>query len=144
MSSTTANIRRAGAIDLSEVYRIICALEDDVLDKTSFSEVFTNNLNDSCCFYFIAETDGKIIGFISMHLQQLLHHCGPVGEIQEFYVDSEYRGKGIGRQLMDEVKRYAGAHKVTSLEVTSNKKRTATVPMYESLGFKLTHNKFTL
>jgi len=137
-------IRKAIPADLPDVYRLICALESDTLEHESFSHIFEENLKSNYCYYLVAEIEGIIAGFISLQIQQLLHHSGAVGEIQEFYMDKEYRGKGIGRRLMDEVKRYAMERQLKSLEVTSNKRRTENVDVYESLGFKLTHNKFTI
>ncbi|KAA5532515.1 GNAT family N-acetyltransferase [Taibaiella lutea] len=137
-------IRKAIPADLSDVYRLICELENDIFEHDIFSGIYEENLKSKYCFYIVAETENKVVGFISLQIQQLLHHCGTVGEVQEFYIDKDYRGKGIGRQLMDEVKQYAAEHQLKGLEVTSNKRRTENVNVYESLGFKLTHNKFTI
>lgn len=137
-------IRKTISSDLPDVYRLICELENDTFEYESFSRIFEDNLQSENCFYLVAGIENRIVGFISLHIQRLLHHCGGVGEIQEFYIDKEYRGKGIGRHLMDEVKQYAADNQVKSLEVTSNKRRTENVQVYESLGFKLTHNKFTI
>lgn len=138
------NIRKATLEDLPCIYRMVCALGNNILDEKVFTQVFENNLNNPNCFYEVAIAENKIIGFISMHIQQLLHHCGAVGEIQEFYVDNDYRGKGIGKLLMNRVKEYATTTDVKSIEVTANKKRIENVAIYEKLGFKLTHNKFTI
>lgn len=139
----TTYIREAALADITHVYRLICELEDELLDYESFRQVYEYNLESAYCFYCVASAENKIIGFISLHIQQLLHHCGAVGEIQEFYIDKDFRGQGIGRLLMNKVGAYAEAGNVKSLEVTSNKKRTENVKVYERLGFKLTHNKFT-
>lgn len=136
-------IREAVADDLPDVYRLICALEDTTLEHKEFERVFYNNLKNPGCFYRVAETDGRVIGFISLHLQYLLHHCGAVGEVQEFCIDGSYRRKGVGKCLMNEIRKIAAANNVQSLEVASSRSRTANVPIYESMGFKLTHNKFT-
>lgn len=137
------HIRKAILDDRDHVYRFMCELEDELLDEKSFRQVYEDNLSNEHCFYWVAEAGDEIIGFISLHIQQLLHHCGAVGEIQEFYIDRDFRGRGIGRLLMNKVEQCAGARSVKSLEVTSNQKRAENVKVYERLGFKLTHNKFT-
>ena len=138
------HIREATLNDITHVYRFICELEDELLDGESFRQVYETNLGSEYCLYWVAEAGGEIIGFISLHIQQLLHHCGTVGEIQEFYIDKDFRGKGIGRLFMNKVEKYAEAKNIKSLEVTSNKKRVENIKVYEGLGFKLTHNKFTI
>ncbi|OJV54471.1 MAG: GNAT family N-acetyltransferase [Bacteroidetes bacterium 43-16] len=143
MPTQPPTIRKAGPDDLEAVYQMISALSNKTFDREDFSQVYTRNISSPDCFYCIAELEHKAIGFISLHIQQLLHHCGPVGEIQEFYIDPDYRGKGLGKLLMNEIKSYATAQGVKSLEVASNKRREENVAVYERLGFQLSHNKFT-
>lgn len=139
----TPIIRKAGPEHEEAVYQMICALREEVLDRQAFSLVYHNNINDPNCFYCMAVMEEAAIGFISLHLQQLLHHNGAVGEVQEFYINPDYRGKGVGKLLMDAIKSHAMGKGVKSLEVASNKRRTENVQVYEKLGFRLTHNKFT-
>lgn len=143
MQNHTTIIRAAGPDDLDEVYRMICALSNETFDRQAFSRVFAHNLSNPDCFYYMATTGDRAIGFISLHIAQLLHHNGAVGEIQEFYIDPDYRGKGVGKLLMNEVNLQASAQGIKSLEVASNKRRTENVTVYERLGFTLSHNKFT-
>lgn len=88
-------------------------------------------------------SDERVVGLIRLHTAELRHHCGPVGEIQEFVVAPEYRGIGAGRSLMDAVKAQAKKRGILSLEVTTSRRRVENLAMYESLGFVLSHNKFT-
>lgn len=143
MHNNTPTIRKATAADLETVYQMICALRDEVLDLQAFSQVYLHNIDHPDCFYVMASLEDEPVGFISLHIQQLLHHNGAVGEVQEFYINPGYRGKGVGKLLMDVVKKQASARAVKSLEVASNKKRVENVQVYEKLGFRLTHNKFT-
>ena len=137
-------IRNAEPKDLDIICNFIRELENEVSDYQIFKSIFEENLLNQNYVYFVAETESNIVGFISFHTQKLLHHCGIVGEIQEFYVVQNFRGERIGKLLIDEVKDYAKAHKLKSIEVTSNKLRTENVYIYEHLGFRLSHNKFTI
>ena len=137
-------IRNAEPKDLDIIYNFICELENEVFDYQIFIGIFEENLQNLNYVYYVAELENQVVGFISFHTQQLLHHCGIVGEIQEFYVAQNFRGKRIGKLLIDEVKDYAKTHKLKSIEVTSNKLRTENVYIYEHLGFRLSHNKFAI
>ncbi len=137
-------IRNAEPKDLDIIYNFICELENEVFDYQIFKGIFEENLQNLNYVYYVAELENQVVGFISFHTQQLLHHCGIVGEIQEFYVAQNFRGERIGKLLIDEVKDYAKTHKLKSIEVTSNKLRTENVYIYEHLGFRLSHNKFTI
>jgi len=144
MENKIINIRKTESRDLDSIYDFICKLENDIIDYQAFKDIFNENINHSNYVYFVAELNEQVIGFISFHTQKLLHHCGIVGEIQEFYIDSNFRNRRIGKQLLQQVKEYAKTHKLKSIEVTSNKLRTENVHIYEHLGFRLSHNKFTI
>lgn len=137
-------IRKVEKQDLDFVYQAINELENEVLDFEVFKEIFEENISNPKNLYLIAENETEGLGFISFHTQNLLHHCGLVGEIQEFFIHQNYRGKGIGRQLINEILQYADRNNLKSIEVTTNKRRVENVLIYENLGFGLTHNKFTI
>ena len=138
------NIRNAKSDDLDTIFNFICELENEVFDFQIFKDIFEENLQNLNYVYYVAEIENQVVGFISFHTQKLLHHCGIVGEIQELYVAQNFRNQQIGRFLVNKVRDYAKTHKLKSIEVTSNKLRTENVYIYEHLGFKLSHNKFTI
>ena len=137
-------IRNAEFKDLDTIYNFICELENEVFDYQTFKSIFEENLLNQNYVYYVAEIENQVVGFITFHTQKLLHHCGIVGEIQELYVAQNFRNQQIGKFLVNKVKDYAKTHKLKSIEVTSNKLRTENVYIYEHLGFKLSHNKFTI
>ncbi|KAF2331129.1 GNAT family N-acetyltransferase [Flavobacterium ginsenosidimutans] len=138
------NIRKVENYDLDFVYKAICELENEVLDFKMFEIIFNENISNPKNLYLIAENENEGLGFISFHTQNLLHHCGLVGEIQEFFIHQKYRGQGVGRKLVDEILKYSEQNNLKSIEVTTNKKRIENVAIYENLGFTLSHNKFTI
>ncbi|MCP2028092.1 PhnO protein [Flavobacterium sp. HSC-32F16] len=139
-------IRKIQNEDLDFVYKAICELENEVLDFKVFEMIFNENISNPKNLYLIAENENENegLGFISFHTQNLLHHCGLVGEIQEFFIHQKYRGQGVGRVLINEILNFAEEHNLKSIEVTTNKKRVENVAIYENLGFSLSHNKFTI
>jgi (aminoalkyl)phosphonate N-acetyltransferase len=137
-------IRNTELMDLHTIYEFICELENEVFDYQIFKGIFEENLQYPNYVYYVAEIDNQVVGFISFHTQKLLHHCGIVGEIQELYVAPNFRNQQIGKFLVNKVKDYAKTHKLKSIEVTSNKIRTENLYIYEHLGFRLSHNKFTI
>lgn len=137
-------IRKVENGDLNFVYKAICELENEVLDFEVFQKIFNENISNPKNLYLIAEKGTEGLGFISFHTQNLLHHCGLVGEIQEFFIHQKYRGQGVGRLLINKILDFAEQHNLKSIEVTTNKKRVENVAIYENLGFTLSHNKFTI
>jgi PhnO protein len=143
MESTT-HIRRIESIDFEFVYDCLCELENEILEKEIIEEIFNNNIKNPNYYYLIAENVNGKMGFITFHTQYLLHHSGLVGEIQEFYITQNFRNRGIGRKLIAGIMQFADQNNLKSIEVTTNKKRTENIDIYENLGFNLSHNKFTI
>lgn len=136
-------IRSAVQSDLECIYRYVCRLEKTAIDYTSFGKIFNNAIRRADCFYFVAEVDGVIAGCITLHTQELLHHGGRVGEIQELYVDEKWRRRGVARQLLLHIVAIAKEHHLKSLEVTTNLQRKDAAALYSACGFVQTHAKFT-
>ena len=134
-------IRMASSPDEPVIYQFICTLEETVLDRAAFQTIFAQNLKNPTIHYFVAEKAGTIVGFISCHIQLLLHHTGCVGEIQELFVEPCMRKQGIGQQLVTEVKALAVRKNFVSLEVTTNRKRADAIGFYRRALFELTHVK---
>ncbi|KIO52291.1 GNAT family N-acetyltransferase [Flavobacterium hibernum] len=141
---SNVQIRKVEKQDLDFVYKAICELENEILNFEVFKEIFEENISNPKNLYLMAENENEGLGFISFHTQNLLHHCGLVGEIQEFFIYQNYRSQGVGRQLISEVLDYANQNNLKSIEVTTNKRRVENVAIYENLGFTLSHNKFTI
>lgn len=135
-------IRSAVLQDADTLYRYICELEETQLDATAFRAVFQRNLSDPRVFYFVAESEGMVVGFVSCHVQYLLHHAGKVGEIQELFVHPDYRNQRIGHQLVEALDQLARQKRLINLEVTANQKRTQTHRFYQQLAFRPSHFKF--
>lgn len=95
--------RKATLTDTPSVYRLICALEDTHFAEISFNKLYQENLAVNHVEYFVAEIDGQVVGFASVHINLLLHHCGKVAEIQELVVNDQYRNQQIGRQLVQHI-----------------------------------------
>lgn len=137
------HIRTAVTEDFKTIYRFINLLENDVFDQTAQYLLFAENLANPNIVYLLAFAHQKPVGFLSCHIQNLLHHAGKVGEIQEMFVDESARSLGVGKKLIDEIKAIALQRNVVQLEVTSSFKREAAHRFYERENFTFTHKKFT-
>jgi len=137
-------IRKVEENDMLTVYEQICLLEEFTFNINAFENVFNHNIEDKNILYYIAESDeGVALGFISCHIQHLLHHCGKVAEIQELFVKQEYRSQKVGANLVKFVEQELIALNCVSIEVTAQDKRLQTHTFYKKMGFDQTHLKFT-
>jgi PhnO protein len=136
-------IRPATTDDQDVVYAFLCELEAERLDRTRFNVCFAYNLANPMVYYLIAELPDAVgpVGFVSCHVQYLLHHTGKVGEIQELYVEPTYRNQQIGRQLVSALITLVSEQGLVNLEVTTNQKRDDAIRFYEREAFINTHLK---
>lgn len=123
------------------MYDFLCALEEAELDNAAFHAVYQQNLTNPSVYYRVAEAGGEVVGFVSCHVQLLLHHGGRVGEIQELYVRPDWRRQGVGQRLLAEVQAIAHQENFSNLEVTTNQKRLDAIRFYERAAFHLSHYK---
>lgn len=136
-------IRSATDNDLDCVYHFICELEGKTFDFPAFSNLYHHNIRHQEYFYWIAEDQSTAVGFISLHVQTLLHHNGKTGEIQELFVAETYRTRGIGQMLVDTVETKATELGLLEVEVTPHMNRTLAHRFYQKMNFNQTHLKFT-
>jgi len=64
---------------------------------------------------FVAEVEGKVIGFIMTRLAYLMIPFIEVCIMQGIVVDPDYRGRGIGGKLLDELLDYCQAEEINTI-----------------------------
>lgn len=79
--------------------------------------------------YWLAQLDGEDAGYVSYELQedQLF--------LSKFYLKSSARGKGLGRDLFEQLKQTAQKHGLNQIGLTVNKYNDTTIAVYKKLGF---------
>jgi len=136
-------IRPAKPHDLQPIYTLLCTLSNHALPEAAFAQIYARNLTQPMIRYLVAEDNGVVCGFISLHMDKHLHHAALVGEIRELIVDEAWRGRGVGGLLLraacDEAKEAGCVH----LELSSGFPRTRAHAFYERNGWKKDHYSFT-
>jgi predicted GNAT family N-acyltransferase len=89
---------------------------------------------DGSARQFVLEADGGVVG-----TARLLVPDAAVGKIGRVALLPEYRGRGWGRMLMEEVLRAAGALGLREVRLDA---QTGARPFYERLGFRAVGEEF--
>ena len=106
--------------------------------KTSREEVevrLKRALEDDCCEVYVAEVDGKILGWLQVAVKQTIE-SGEYAEITGLVVDKTSRGKGIGRDLVTQAEDWAKKMKQSTIRVRTNVIRKEAPLFYRAIGFK--------
>lgn len=135
--------RRADPEDLQEVYSFVCTLEEKEMNYEKFCSRFRNQVISPDILLLLAERAGKPVGFLSCHLQNVLHHDGDIYEIVEFIVSPEYRGSGVGKKMLGFLDLQLKDRDYELIELASNVRRDRAHQFYEQQGFNRSHFKFT-
>jgi GNAT superfamily N-acetyltransferase len=91
---------------------------------------------------FVAEESGRIVGLVGAFLGYALEFNGPWGRLMGLVVDEPFRGRGIGRRLMERIEGWLRDHGATRLTLTSGKQRAEAHRFYRRLGYEETGLRF--
>jgi len=134
-------IREASIKDFTDVYQFICELQGKVFDKETMSTLYNENISNPNYIYLVASEDNNTVGYASCHVQNLLHHAGKIAEIQEMFVLPKYRSTGVGKLMMDDIKKRVKEKGVLQLEVTTRSIREKAIQFYIREAFQDSHKK---
>ncbi len=101
-------------------------------------ELFALFQREGSC-YFIAEADQKIIGGCGIFPTKGLPDG--YGELVKLYLDSDYRGYGLGKRLMEKCIATAKAMNYTHLYLESIPALNQAVYLYEKMGFTVINHR---
>lgn len=91
---------------------------------------------------FIAEIDSAIVGVIAAIIDVRLAE-GEVGEIVSLVVSELFRGKGIGKALIQHAEHWLMA-RVDHIRVRANQKRHQAHAFYQSLGYSINKSQVVM
>jgi GNAT superfamily N-acetyltransferase len=92
-------------------------------------------LHDGGSHFLVAEMKGTPVGFISFMLRQTILHRRPSGLIDELVVAKEYRGKGVGQQLVSAVIEKCRQLGCGEVEVSTERTNVEAREFYRKCGF---------
>jgi putative acetyltransferase len=85
-------------------------------------------------FWVVEDGRGRIVGTCGLWLDPDEHaRC----ELRKMYLRPEWRGRGLGRQLLETALDHARRTGRTRVELETNRAMTAAIALYESRGFRV-------
>jgi ribosomal protein S18 acetylase RimI-like enzyme len=136
-----------------QVFEFHLNARPDWIDKNKIGvkigiEYFINCIEDENYRIFVVEEGKNIIGFCVTQIRTIKDHpiCFDMKnmEIEDFCIDENYRHKGIGKKLFEEVKKYAKEIEARNVELSVWNFNMDAIKFYESNGMKIRINKMEL
>lgn len=106
--------------------------------EDSFQEVLASTEN----FVYVAEDDGKLVGFVTFSMRWVVRYPTPIAEMDELYVKPDYRRKGLGTQLVDTIMKKAGELGCSRMFLRTHFKQEAAEELSKKMGFTHTGHHF--
>lgn len=129
--------------DCSQVYALICELEDKQLPYDRFSRIWSKQMDSPDHVSLVCEENGELLGVLNLRFEEQLHHVQLITEIMEIAVRSGLRGRGIGKTLINWAYELAKEKGSTQIEASCNQLRTHAHRFYLREGMNKYHFKFT-
>jgi GNAT superfamily N-acetyltransferase len=133
-ASDQLSVREASLADASTIAELITQLGYPVTGS-EISDRLAYWLPDPMSVIFVAETDGRIIGSLSLHAIPYLERTGRWARIESLVVDESARGTGAGRALIAAAEEAARQWNCLNVEVTSSRSRADAHAFYQQMGF---------
>jgi ribosomal protein S18 acetylase RimI-like enzyme len=136
-----ALIREAHKSDLPAIKSLTAELIQSLegLNNISIQQAFENSknlLHDSHYYFFVAERQKTIVGFITFTIRKTILHQGFSGLINELVVSEKYRRKGIGKQLIATTIERCKQLGCCEVEVSTEKTNRKATELYRKCGFE--------
>ena len=129
---TIREVKKSDYKDLMQLYNgFVDSNRYSKHDNDSFEKVIKSNNN----FIYVAEDNGKLIGFVSFSVRLVICYPKPIAELDELYVSPSFRRKSVGKMLINKVlskTKELGCHRSF---IESHYKHEAAHKFYINLGF---------
>jgi len=116
-------IRLATDGDGEVVFGLMSALGYTGLSLSNFLEVYQALTKDTTVTLLVAEVDLRIVGLASVSRRPQLRLGGDIVTVDELVVSPEWRGRGVGRVLLEQVNSMARQAGCRRLELLTSRSR---------------------
>jgi GNAT superfamily N-acetyltransferase len=136
----SVTIRQAEEKDIPhilELYRQPDMDNGETLSEEKAKAIFQRMMCYPNYKIYVAEMDSEILGTYALAVMDNLAHMGvPSGLIEDVVVKSQWQGKGIGRQMINDAIDRCRKNGCYKAALSSNLKRVKAHTFYENLGFQ--------
>lgn len=136
-------IRMAEENDWAACKHLTEILENHAFAEDRFRKIFLAQRASEQYVCLMAEENGRIVGFLNMHMEAQLHHARPVARILELTVDPQWRSQGIGARLFAAAEAIAVQKGCEQIELETSSWRKRAHAFYEREGMTADHLYYT-
>jgi len=130
------NIRRMERSDMHEVLALDRIIRGPGRDVISYDDIAAVDPGTSPDVSFVAEVDGKIIGFSINRSTYLMVPLTEVCIIHAIFIHPDYQGRGIGRKLIQAVLYHCQTEDIGTVRALIPEGNKELQSLFERQGFQ--------
>jgi len=141
MTGQNYRVRVVAANDASEWFRLRKLLWDESSDDEHRMEMLDIYEHHETQLVLVAETDdGNLVGFLEASIRPFVEDCHSdhVGYLEGWFVEPQYRKRGIGRHLVSEAENWARKKGCTEMASDSEIGNDLSLAAHQNLGYEET------
>lgn len=110
-----------------------------------YAEFLGSQLDDPDVVVLVAEHEGRVIGYTFAAIEGYDYKSlrGPAGLLHDILVDSDYRGQGIGRRLLDETLSALQSKGARQIVLSTADRNESAQRLFTRMGFRRTMIEMT-
>ncbi len=127
-------IRRLKAVDADDISKIYSAITQKSV-KTDFKNLIEKHAHrdeDAC---FVAELDGKVVGFMISYILTLGFGIEKSAWIATLGVDPKHMGQGLGARMAQEIFKFYTKEGIKNVHTSVEWDSTDLLSFFKTLGF---------
>jgi ribosomal protein S18 acetylase RimI-like enzyme len=130
------NIRRMERSDIHEVLALDRVIRGSTRDVISYDDIAAADPGTAPDLSFVAEVDGKIIGFSINRSTYLMVPLTEVCIIHAIFIHPDYQGRGIGRKLIQAILYHCQTEDIGTVRALIPEGNKELQSLFERQGFQ--------
>ncbi|UUZ84260.1 GNAT family N-acetyltransferase [Paenibacillus sp. P26] len=122
-------------VPLFDAYRIFYGQSSDPAQAARFLKELQEGGHSVIFFAYAGSSRSDVLGFTQLYPSFSSVSMRPIWILNDLFVASSARGRGVGRRLMQAAKEYAEATGALRLELSTARDNHTAQRLYESLGY---------
>jgi GNAT superfamily N-acetyltransferase len=128
-------IRRAKKTDYDQLMNLYNGFVGEDRYSKYIGDSFYKVLQEQNSYIYVACENGKLIGFTTFSVRTVVRYPKPIAELDELYVNPDFRGKGLGVKLLQTFIEKAKELNCYRLYIESHYDHKPAHGLYSKMGF---------
>ncbi|WP_407314700.1 GNAT family N-acetyltransferase [Desulfosporosinus sp. SB140] len=125
---------------MTRLLGVLFSIEADfIIDKLTQKrglEMMLSENSERCIM--VAEAEQQVVGMCSVQTLVSTAEGGIVALIEDLVVEEDWRGRGIGKGLLESVEAWASARGVSRIQLLADRNNTSALGFYQKMNWKCT------